>query len=249
MVLCRRAIPHEGNYSSWMDAKHKRLRLDNIAEARQKKAMGRELEWIRSNAKGGRTKSKARTAAFEAMQREQQQQAAADRLQGGAIVVPEGPRLGNNVIELKEVSKKYPKRGQLFKDFSFKMSPKMRVGIIGSNGSGKSTLLRLISGEETSDTGEVVMGDTVHLGSVTQNRTLDPNNTVFEEISGGDETILVNGEPIPLRAYVASFNLRGPVQEKKVCSGALQQRCFTPRANSFTSFNLCLDSVPFCRIR
>eukprot|EP00750_Incisomonas_marina_P003665 INCI1334.2.p1 GENE.INCI1334.2~~INCI1334.2.p1 ORF type:complete len:411 (+),score=82.49 INCI1334.2:968-2200(+) len=211
-----RAIPHEGNYSSWMEAKHKRLRLDNMAEARQAKAMSRELEWIRSNAKGGRTKSKARTAAFEAMQREQQSQAAAERLQGGAIVLPEGPRLGNSVLELQNVAKSFEDRGTLFKDFSFTMTSKMRVGIIGSNGSGKSTLLRLISGEETADEGTVVKGETVHLGSVTQNRTLDADNSVFEEISGGDEYISVGGETIPLRAYVASFNLRGPVQEKKV---------------------------------
>lgn len=209
-------MPHEGNYSSWMDSKQKRLRLDNLAEARQKKAMARELDWIRSNAKGGRTKSKARTAAFEQMQREQRDTAAAERLQGGAIVLPSGPRLGNNVLELKNVSKAYQDRGQLFKNFSFKMSPDMRIGIIGSNGSGKSTLLRLISGEEQPDTGSVTIGESVMLGSVAQSRALNPKNSVYEEIADGDEFIDIDGERIQCRAYVASFNLRGPVQEKKV---------------------------------
>ncbi|HVI34352.1 energy-dependent translational throttle protein EttA [Phenylobacterium sp.] len=207
-----KGLPHEGNYSSWLEAKTKRLAQEEREEAGKKRTIERELAWVRSSPSARRTKSKARLAAFD------QLQAAADNAKQtfAQIQIPPGPRLGQVVIEVEGLEKEYGDK-LLFKDLSFKLPPGGIVGVIGPNGAGKSTLFKIITGQETPDAGTVRLGETVKLSYVDQSRdTLDPNKNVWEEISGGLDIMKVGGREIPSRAYVGSFNFKGADQQKKV---------------------------------
>ena len=207
-----KGLPHEGNYSSWLEQKTRRLAQEEREEAGKKRTMERELAWVRSSPSARRTKSKARLAAFDDLQN-----AAENAKQTFAqIQIPPGPRLGNLVIEVTNLEKSYGDK-LLFKNLEFKLPPGGIVGVIGPNGAGKSTLFKIITGQETADEGNVRLGDTVKLAYVDQSRdTLNPNNNVWAEISGGLDLMKVGGREIPSRAYVGSFNFKGADQQKKV---------------------------------
>jgi ATP-binding cassette ChvD family protein len=207
-----KGIPYEGNYSSWLEQKAKRTAQEEREESGKKRTIERELEWVRSSPSARRSKSKARLAAFDELvnQAERAKQTFAQ------IQIPPGPRLGNVVIEADNLEKAYGDK-LLFKNLTFKLPPGGIVGVIGPNGAGKSTLFKLITGTETPDEGAVRLGETVKLAFVDQSRdTLNPNNNVWQEISGGLDIMKVGGREIPSRAYVGSFNFKGADQQKKV---------------------------------
>ncbi len=205
-------IPWEGNYSSWLEQKEKRLEQEAKAEQARIKAMKKELEWVRSNPKGRHAKSKARLKQFEELASQEFQK----RNETNEIYIPPGPRLGDLVIEANGLKKGYGDR-LLFDDLSFNLPPGGIVGIIGPNGAGKSTLFRIITGQEEADAGELRVGPTVQLAYVDQSRdALDDNKTVWEEISDGQDIIRVGNFEMPSRAYVSRFNFRGPDQQKRV---------------------------------
>jgi ATP-binding cassette ChvD family protein len=205
-------IPWEGNYSSWLDQKSKRLAQEEKQESKRRKELERELEWVRMNPKGRQAKNKARIANYDKMMSE----GTKDKEQRISLAIPNGPRLGNEVIEAVDVSKGYGDR-LLYEGLNFKLPPAGIVGIIGPNGAGKTTLFRMIMGEETPDSGEFKIGDTVEIGYVDQKHAdLDPNKTVWEVVSGGTEFIEIGGEKINSRAYCSKFNFNGPDQNKKV---------------------------------
>jgi ATP-binding cassette ChvD family protein len=205
-------IPFEGNYSQWLEAKQKRLALEERKEEAKDKALAKELEWIRSSPKARQAKSKARIRAYDEMLQEQQ-----EKLSGTAQIKMQPPtRLGSNVIEFNGVSKAFGDR-LLYEDLSFSLPPGGIVGIIGPNGAGKTTLFKLITGEETPDAGTISIGETVQLGYVDQSRdALDANQTVWQEISGGDDIFYFGKTEIPTRSYVGAFNFKGADQQKKV---------------------------------
>jgi len=207
-----RGIPFEGNYSAWLEAKAKRMEQEEREEAGRQKAIKEELEWIRQSPKARQTKSKARIRAFDELVEKQEQ-----RAPGKAQIVIQTPeRLGGKVIEAKNISKSYGDK-LLFEDLSFILPPGGIVGVIGPNGAGKSTLFRLITGQETPDSGEIDVGPTVRLGYVDQSRdALDPNHNVWEEISGGHDLMTIGKHEIQTRAYVGAFNFKGTDQQKKV---------------------------------
>jgi len=209
-----KGFPHEGNYSSWLEAKTKRvIQEQSESEARQR-AMTRELEWVRSGAKARQAKSKARLAAYDEMVRAQENARQAQTF--AAIQIPPGPRLGNLVLEVEGLEKDYGDK-VLFKGLTFKLPPNGIVGVIGPNGAGKSTLFKLITGQEQPDAGKVRVGETVKLAYVDQTRDdLDPKATVWESISGGTEVMMVGKRELSSRAYVGSFNFKGGDQQKKV---------------------------------
>ncbi|HTH74925.1 MAG TPA: energy-dependent translational throttle protein EttA [Trinickia sp.] len=205
-------IPWKGNYSSWLDQKEDRLKQEEASESARQKAIKKELEWVRQNPKGRQAKSKARIARFEELSSQDYQK----RNETQEIFIPVGDRLGNEVIEFKNVSKAYGDR-LLIDNLSFKMPAGAIVGIIGPNGAGKSTLFRMLTGRETPDSGEVVMGPTVKLAYVDQSRdALDGSKTVFEEISGGADILTVGKYETPSRAYIGRFNFKGSDQQKNV---------------------------------
>ena len=205
-------IPWEGNYSSWLEQKEKRLEQEAKAEQARIKAMKKELEWVRANPKGRHAKSKARLKQFEELASQEFQK----RNETNEIYIPPGPRLGDLVIEAKDLKKGYGDR-LLFDGLSFNLPPGGIVGIIGPNGAGKSTLFRIITGQEEADGGELRIGPTVQLAYVDQSRdALDDNKTVWEEISDGQDIIRVGNFEMPSRAYVSRFNFRGPDQQKRV---------------------------------
>jgi ATP-binding cassette ChvD family protein len=207
-----KGLPYEGNYSSWLEQKTKRLVQEEREEAGKKRTIERELAWVRSSPSARRSKSKARLAAFEDLQNE------ADRAKQtfAQIQIPPGPRLGQMVLEATGLEKEYGDK-LLFKDLTFKLPPGGIVGVIGPNGAGKTTLFKIITGQETPDAGTVRLGETVKLAYVDQSRdTLDPNKNVWEEISGGLDVVKVGTREIPSRAYVGSFNFKGGDQQKKV---------------------------------
>ena len=207
-----KGLPYEGNYSSWLEQKTKRLAQEEREEAGKKRTIERELAWVRSSPSARRSKSKARLAAFEDLQNE------ADRAKQtfAQIQIPPGPRLGQMVLEATGLEKEYGDK-LLFKDLTFKLPPGGIVGVIGPNGAGKTTLFKIITGQETPDAGTVRLGETVKLAYVDQSRdTLDPNKNVWEEISGGLDVVKVGTREIPSRAYVGSFNFKGGDQQKKV---------------------------------
>jgi sulfate-transporting ATPase len=205
-------IPWEGNYSSWLEQKQKRLQVEAAQEASRIKAMQSELEWVRQNPKGRQTKSKARLARFEELSSQETQA----RNETQEIFIPVAERLGNEVIEFKNVSKGYGER-LLIDKLSFSVPPGAIVGIIGPNGAGKSTLFRMITGKEKADGGKITIGKTVKLAHVDQSRDeLNSQKTVFEDISGGQDTISVGRFQMPSRAYLARFNFRGADQQKPV---------------------------------
>ncbi|WP_206951005.1 energy-dependent translational throttle protein EttA [Trinickia acidisoli] len=205
-------IPWKGNYSSWLDQKEDRLKQEEASESARQKAIKKELEWVRQNPKGRQAKSKARIARFEELSSQDYQK----RNETQEIFIPVGDRLGNEVVEFKNVSKAYGDR-LLIDNLSFKVPAGAIVGIIGPNGAGKSTLFRMLTGRETPDSGEVVMGPTVKLAYVDQSRdALDGSKTVFEEISGGADVLTVGKYETPSRAYIGRFNFKGADQQKNV---------------------------------
>ena len=205
-------IPWQGNYSSWLEQKQKRLAQEEKQEQARQQTLARELEWIRASPRARQAKSKARITAYEDLLSE-----AEARAPGSAqIMIPPGPRLGDVVIEAAHLKKGYGDR-LLIDDLDFRLPPGGIVGVIGPNGAGKTTLFRMIVGEEQPDAGTLRLGDTVTLGHVDQSReTLAPGKSVWEEISGGRDTIQLGKREINSRAYVAAFNFRGPDQQKKV---------------------------------
>ncbi|MBB3980776.1 ATP-binding cassette ChvD family protein [Sphingobium fontiphilum] len=205
-------FPYEGNYSTYLEKKAKRLEQEDREATGRQKAINDELEWIRQGPKGRQTKSKARIAKFEQLVASQE-----NRAPGKAQIVIQVPeRLGGKVIELKGVSKAYGDK-LLFEDLSFMLPPGGIVGVIGPNGAGKSTLFRLITGQETPDSGEIDIGSTVRLGYVDQSRDhLDPTKNVWEEVSDGLDYVKVNGHDMSTRAYVGAFNFKGQDQQKNV---------------------------------
>ncbi|HEU4969775.1 energy-dependent translational throttle protein EttA [Sphingomonas sp.] len=207
-----RGIPFEGNYSSWLEQKAKRMEQEEREEAGRQKAIKDELEWIRQSPKARQTKSKARIRAFDELVEKQNA-----RAPGKAQIVIQVPeRLGGKVIEVKNVSKSYGDK-LLFEDLSFTLPPGGIVGVIGPNGAGKSTLFRLITGQEKPDSGEIDIGPTVQLGYVDQSRdALAPNKNVWEEVSGGHDLMTIGKHEMSTRAYVGAFNFKGPDQQKKV---------------------------------
>ncbi len=207
-----RGIPYEGNYSSWLEQKKKRLQQEEREEAARQRTIDRELEWIRQTPQARRTKSKARVAAFDDLVAEAGKKTP-DAMQ---IVIPVAERLGNNVIEFKNLSKGYGDH-LLIENLSFKLPPGGIVGVIGPNGAGKTTLFRMITGQDKPDSGEIKIGETVNLGYVDQSRdSLNANATVWEEISDGQDEIMLGKFSVPSRAYVGRFNFKGPDQQKKV---------------------------------
>jgi sulfate-transporting ATPase len=207
-----RGIPWKGNYSSWLEQKDERLKQEASSEKARQKAIQRELEWARQNAKGGRSKGKARLARIEELQSTDYQR----RNETNEIFIPPGERLGDNVIEFKGVSKSFGDR-LLIDDLSFKAPPGAIVGIIGPNGAGKSTLFKMITGQEKPDKGEIIEGQTVKIAYVDQSRDkLDGKHNVFQEISGGSDILNINGIEIQSRAYIGRFNFKGQDQQKIV---------------------------------
>ncbi len=205
-------IPWKGNYSSWLEQKQQRLEREEKADTKRVKTLERELEWIRMSPKARQAKGKARVTAYERLLNAETEQ----RREHLEIYIPAGPRLGDTVIEFKEVAKSFGDH-VLFEDLNLTIPPGSIVGVIGPNGAGKSTLLRLITGAEQPDAGTVTLGSTVELAYVEQLReSLDPERTVWEEITGGDEILVLGNRKMNSRAYVASFNFLGSDQQKKV---------------------------------
>jgi ATP-binding cassette ChvD family protein len=207
-------IPWKGNYSSWLEQKQERLRREEKQESDRQKTLERELEWIRMAPKARHAKSKARINSYEALLNQQNEQ----RTRELEIYIPAGPRLGAVVIEAEGVSKGYGDR-LLVEGMTFKLPPGGIVGVIGPNGAGKTTLFRMVTGAEQPDAGRIRVGETVQLGYVDQSRTLDPEKSIWEEISGGSDTIKLGPREVNSRAYVGRFNFSGSDQQKKV--GAL----------------------------
>jgi len=207
-----RGIPWKGNYTDWLVQKDERLKQEENQEKSRQKAIQKELEWARQNAKGGRSKGKARLARIEELQSVDYQK----RNETNEIFIPPGERLGNKVIEFKNVSKKFGDR-LLIDDLSFSVPPGAIVGIIGPNGAGKSTLFKMIIGKEQPDTGTIETGQTVKLAYVDQSRdALTGNHNVFQEVSGGLDILNINGIEIQSRAYIGRFNFKGQDQQKLV---------------------------------
>jgi sulfate-transporting ATPase len=205
-------IPYEGNYSSWLEQKEKRLEQEEKAEAGRMKAMKEELEWVRSNPKGRQAKSKARLARFDELQNSDFQK----RNETNEIYIPPGERLGDLVIEAKGLQKSFGDK-LLYKDMSFNLPKGGIVGIIGPNGAGKTTLFRMLTGGETPDAGELRVGDTVQVASVDQSRdALNDKNTVWQEISDDQDIITVGNYTVQSRAYCSRFNFKGSDQQKKI---------------------------------
>jgi ATP-binding cassette ChvD family protein len=206
-------IPWEGNYSSWLEQKEKRLSQEEKTETKRQKTLERELEWIRMNPKARQAKSKARVSAYEKMLAEDRP----EKIDEMEIYIPSGPRLGDIVFEADGVSKSFGEK-VLFENVSFKIRPGSIVGVIGANGAGKTTLMRMLTGNEKPDAGSLRMGETVKLSYVDQSRdALDPERSVWEEISDGkNETILLGNREVNSRAYCARFNFTGSDQQKKV---------------------------------
>ncbi|VVM51176.1 Energy-dependent translational throttle protein EttA [Pseudomonas fluorescens] len=205
-------IPYEGNYSGWLEAKSNRLAAESKQQSAHEKAMKEELEWVRQGAKARQSKSKARLQRFEEMQSQEFQK----RSETNEIYIPAGPRLGDKVIEFKNVSKGYGDR-VLIDNLSFSMPKGAIVGVIGGNGAGKSTLFRMLMGKETPDSGSIEVGETVQLACVDQSREdLDGSKTVFQQISEGSDQIRIGNYEIPSRTYVGRFNFKGGDQQKFV---------------------------------
>ncbi len=204
-------IPWKGNYSSWLEQKHARLRSEEKTESTRQKTLQRELEWIRMSPKGRRTKSQARINAYENLQTEERE-IAEKKLE---LYIPPGPRLGNQVIDFEKVNKAFEDR-ILIDNMSFKLPPGGIIGVVGPNGAGKTTLFRMITGIDTPDGGNLKIGDTVKLSYLDQTRELDFNKSIWEEISGGNDQLEIGGRMVNSRAYVARFNFSGSDQQKKI---------------------------------
>ncbi len=207
-----RGIPYEGNYSAWLEQKAKRLSQEAREDRAKQKVLERELEWIRAGAKARQAKSKARIQAYDQLAGQSER----EKIGRAQIIIPNGPRLGGKVIEVDALSKAYGER-LLIEGLTFSLPPGGIVGVIGPNGAGKSTLFRMITGQETPDQGTITMGDTVKLAYVDQSRdALDPDKTVWEEISEGLEVLELGDATMNSRAYCGAFNFKGGDQQKKV---------------------------------
>jgi ATP-binding cassette ChvD family protein len=207
-----KGIPYEGNYSSWLEQKSARLALEEKEESRRQRQLKSELEWVRSNPGARRTKSKARLSTYEKMREE----TGAEKLGSASIVIPHGPRLGDVVLEAKNLTKGFGDK-LLFDGLEFNLPRAGIVGVIGPNGAGKTTLFKLITGQETPDAGSLTVGDTVKLSYVDQNRdSLNGDATVFEEITGGKDLLKLGNGEVNSRTYVGKFNFSGSDQQKKV---------------------------------
>ena len=206
-----KGIPFEGNYTSWLEQKEARLKQEEKEASKRQKTIHQELEWVRQNAKGQRTKSKARIARYEELQAGLPE----ERREDLEIYIPPGPRLGRVVVQAQGVSKGYDGR-TLVEDLTFDLPPGGIVGVVGPNGAGKTTLFRMITEQEAPDVGEFHVGDTVQIGYVNQERDLDPDKTVWEVISGGADFIQLGSREVNSRAYVGRFNFGGQDQQKKV---------------------------------
>lgn len=220
-------IPWKGNYSSWLEQKEKRLSLEEKRESDRRRTLKRELEWIRMSPKGKRSKSKARISSYEKLMSQETEKLAKDL----EIFIPPGPRLGKVVIEAENVSKSFGDR-LLFENMNFSLPPGGIVGIIGPNGAGKSTLFKMITGEETPDSGTIRIGETVKLAYADQSRdTLDPESTIWQAISDNQDTVWLGTQEVNSRAYVAKFNFSGSEQQKKVglLSGGQRNRVHLAR--------------------
>jgi sulfate-transporting ATPase len=204
-------IPFKGNYSSWLEQKQARLQHEEKAESQRQKTLERELEWIRMSPKGRHAKGKARITSYEELLNQQTQ----EKVQDLEIYIPPGPRLGSIVVEADNVRKAFGDT-LLIDEMEFKLPPGGIIGVIGPNGAGKTTLFRMILGQEPPDAGTIRVGETVKLGYIDQNRTLDPDKSIFEEITGGTELVLLGPREMNSRAYVARFNFSGSDQQKKV---------------------------------
>lgn len=204
-------IPFQGNYSSWLEQKRARLAVEEKLESKRQKVLQRELEWIRLNPKGRHAKSKARITAYEKMFAEENEK----RSEEMEIYIPPGPRLGEIVIRAENIAKSY---GDiiLYESLQFDLPAGGIIGIIGPNGAGKTTLFRMITGQENPDAGTIKIGETVKLAYVDQNRPLEPNKTIWQEISGGEDLIMLGNREMNSRAYVARFNFSGTDQQKPV---------------------------------
>ncbi|HRQ83561.1 MAG TPA: energy-dependent translational throttle protein EttA, partial [Flavobacteriales bacterium] len=232
-------IPYKGNYTSWLEQKTARLAQEEKQESKRQRVLKQELEWVRSNAKARRTKSKARLENYEKMQGETVKEKEA-KLE---IFIPNGPRLGDKVIEFKDVSKAFGDR-LLFEDVNFTLPPAGIVGIIGPNGAGKTTMFRMVMGMEKADSGTIAIGDTVQMAYVDQShKDLSPDKTVFEVISGGIENITFGNVVMNARAYLARFNFTGNDQNKKVgiLSGGERNRLHLAMTVKQSSNVLLLD--------
>ena len=215
-------IPWKGNYSSWLEQKSQRLAMEEKTASKRRKTLERELEWVRMAPKARHAKGKARLNSYDKMLNEEQKQKE-EKLE---IFIPNGPRLGNKVIEAEHVAKQYNEK-VLFSDLNFMLPPNGIVGVIGPNGAGKTTLFRLIMGLETPDKGSFAVGETVKLSYVDQqHKDIDPTKSVYQVVSGGNETIRMGGRDINVRAYLSRFNFNGVDQEKKcaVLSGGERNR-------------------------
>jgi ATP-binding cassette ChvD family protein len=215
-------IPWQGNYSLWLEQKSNRLAMEEKTESKRRKTLERELEWVRMSPKARQAKGKARLAAYDRLMSEDVKQKE-ERLE---IFIPNGPRLGNKVIEAAGVTKAFGEK-LLFENMEFSLPPAGIVGIIGPNGAGKTTLFRMIIGSEKADQGKFAVGETVKIGYVDQSHTaIDPEKTVFQVIAGNSEIIQIGGRSMNARAYVARFNFTGADQEKKcgVLSGGERNR-------------------------
>ncbi len=206
-----RGVPYEGNYSGWLDQKRTRLQQEEMVASARQRSLERELEWVRMAPRARQAKSKARLQAYEELASEAQQ----EKVTSNEIIIPPAPRLGNDVVIAKGLTKGFGDR-LLIDKLDFSLPRGGIVGIIGPNGAGKTTLFRMISGAEKPDGGSLTVGETVQLAYADQTRTLDGNKTVWEEISGGNELVLVGKKELNSRAYLSSFNFKGTDQQKKV---------------------------------
>jgi len=231
-------IPWKGNYSSWLEQKQERLRKEEKAESNRQKTLQRELEWIRMSPKARHAKGQARINSYEKLLG----QDAADRESEMEIYIPPGPRLGNIVVEANDVAKGYDDR-LLYENLNFMLPPGGIVGIIGANGAGKTTLFRMITGQEKPDSGSFKVGDTVKLAYVDQDRPLDGDKTIFEEITGGQDQMMLGSKLVNSRGYVARFNFSGGDQQKKVgvLSGGERNRVHLAKIMREESNVLLLD--------
>lgn len=228
-------IPYEGNYTSWLEQKEARLKQEERTEDARQKTIARELEWVRQNPKGRHAKNKARLARFDEMSSQEYQA----RNETNEIYIPPGPRLGDKVLEVENLSKSFNGR-QLIKDLSFSVPKGAIVGIIGGNGAGKSTLFKMITGQEQPDSGSITLGETVKLAHVEQSREkLNDNKTVWEAVSDGLDIIRIGTYEVPSRAYIGRFNFKGSDQQKRVNElsggerGRLQLACTLKEGGNF----------------
>jgi energy-dependent translational throttle protein EttA len=234
-------IPFEGNYSSWLGQKKRRLEVEEKQVSQRQKTLERELEWIRMNPKGRHAKSKARITSYERMLEEQTEK----RNEEIEIFIPSGPRLGNVVIQAENVSKAFGDK-LLFENLNFSLPPGGIIGVIGPNGAGKTTLFKMITGAEKPDAGSFRIGETVKLGYIDQNRPLDPTKSIWQEISEEYDLLKLGNREINSRAYVGKFNFTGSDQQKKTAelSGGERNRVHLAKMLKEGANVLCSTSRP-----